>query len=138
LSNGNVFVAVSKKYMYEVDTMGNTVWQYSDGPPKGFRSECAHPGIIALLNNPCGIANVNNIEKFSIKVSPNPSSGLVTISGLENESNFDVRVTDLLGKTVSHTSGSSHLDLRDLENGQYVISVLLGNKKVTKSLTLTH
>ena len=138
LSNGNIFVAVSKQYMYEVDTNGNTVWQYSDAPPKGFRRECAHPGIIALLDNPCEveISSVGIIAANTVKVSPNPSYGTITVSGLDHISDFEISVTDMLGKVVLQSKNQVELSLRDLENGQYILSILTGETKVTKSLIL--
>lgn len=138
LSNGNIFVAVSKQYMYEVDSNDNIVWQYSDGPPKGFRRECAHPGIIALLDNPCDVAisGVDDSEVNAVTISPNPSFGTITISGLEDTPNFQIRVIDMLGKVVLQSNNQTELSLRNLENGQYVVSILTKNTLVTKSLIL--
>ena len=138
LSNGNVFVAVSKQYMYEVDSNDNLVWQYSDGPPKGFRRECAHPGIIALLDNPCevDVTGVNDLDAASISISPNPSYGTVSITGLERSKNIRVSVSDMLGKVVLQSNDQTEISLRDLKNGQYVISILTDSGKATKSLIL--
>jgi hypothetical protein len=138
LSNGNVFVAVSRQYMYEVDSTDNIVWQYSDGPPKGFRRECANPGIIALLDNPCDVAisGVDDLEANAVIISPNPSYGTITISGLEDMPNFQIQVIDMLGKVVLRSNNQTELSLRDLENGQYIISILTENTLVTKSLIL--
>jgi hypothetical protein len=138
LSNGNIFVAVSKQYMYEVDSNDNIVWQYSDGPPKGFRRECAHPGIIALLDNPCDVAisGVDDSEVNAVTISPNPSFGTITISGLEDTPNFQIRVIDMLGKVLLQSNNQAELSLRDLENGQYIVSILTKNTLVTKSLIL--
>lgn len=138
LSNGNVFVAVSRQYMYEVDSNDNIVWQYSDGPPKGFRRECAHPGIIALLDNPCDVAisGLDDLEANAVIISPNPSYGTIAISGLEDISNFQIQVIDMLGKVVVQSNNQTDLSLRDLENGQYIVSILTKNTLVTKSLIL--
>ena len=131
-------VKTSEGFMYEVDTNGNTVWQYSDAPPKGFRRECAHPGIIALLDNPCEveISSVGIIAANTVKVSPNPSYGTITVSGLDHISDFEISVTDMLGKVVLQSKNQVELSLRDLENGQYILSILTGETKVTKSLIL--
>jgi hypothetical protein len=140
LSNGNTFVAVSRQYMYEVDSNDNLVWQYSDGPPKGFRRECTHPGVIALLDNPCDvdITGIDDLDGASISVSPNPSYGSVIISGIENTSHFKISIMDMLGKVVLQSENQTELSLRDLENGQYIISILTDSSKVTKSIILTH
>jgi len=138
LSNGNTFVAVSKQYMYEVDSNDNLVWQYSDGPPKGFRRECAHPGVIKLLNNPCDVdlSGINDIDATSISVSPNPSYGTISITGLEQSKNIRISLSDMLGKVILQSNDQTEISLRDLENGQYVISILTDSGKATKSLIL--
>ena len=136
LSNGNTFVAVSREYMYEVDSNDNLVWQYSDGPPKGFRRECTHPGIITLLNNPCDVASVQGLETLSVSISPNPSYGTVFITGLEDSKNIEISIADMLGKVVLQSRNSTEISLGDLENGQYVVSVFTDSGKATKSLIL--
>ena len=138
LSNGNVFVAVSKQYMYEVDSNDNLVWQYNDDPPKGFRRECNHPGIIALLDNPCDveITGVEGVVAMSVKVSPNPSYGSISVSGLETVLDFVIRITDMVGKVVLQSRNQTELSLTNIENGQYVVSVLTEKNIVAKSLIL--
>ncbi len=136
LSNGNIFVAVSKQYMYEVDTNGNTIWQYSAAPPKGFRRECSHPGIIALLNDPCGVANIENIASQSIKLYPNPSFGEFTIEGVENELNYKVEIANVLGKIVYLAKNQSKHNLLDLVNGQYAVIITTDNIRVVQPLIL--
>jgi hypothetical protein len=78
MPNGNVFVALSRTYMYEVDSMDNLVWQYSAGPAKAFRYTCDFPGIIQLLNDPCGLATSveNELNEASIMLAPNPSRNI--------------------------------------------------------------
>ena len=71
LSNGNTFVNLSGKYMYEVDSNDVVIWQYSAGPAKAFRYECDHPGIIALLGaNPCNLTSVEEIRAAETKSIP--------------------------------------------------------------------
>lgn len=138
MSNGNTFVALSREYMYEVDSNDNIVWQYSDGPPKGFRRECAHPGIIALLDNPCGITNVQDLQTLDVVVRPNPSYGTISIAGLERSKNVEISVVNMLGKVVIQSSNKTDISLIGLANGQYVISILTDSGKVTKSLILAN
>ena len=140
LSNGNVFVAVSRQYMYEVDSNDNIVWQYNDGPPKGFRRECDHPGIITLLDNPCEVevSGLEDIWTKTINLFPNPSYGSITITGLEEAAEFEISIIDVIGKVVLYSKNESELSLVDLGNGQYVVSILTDDTRVTKSLILAH
>ncbi len=139
LSNGNLFVAVSREYMYEVDSNDNLVWQYSDGPPKAFRRECDHLGIINLLNNPCDIeiTGITSLDLANISLSPNPSFGNVEIAGLEDIQNYKISVVNMLGKVVFQTQNQTELSLNGLENGLYIINIVTDKNKVTKSLILS-
>ena len=139
LSNGNLFVAVSREYMYEVDSNDNLVWQYSDGPPKAFRIECDHLGIINLLNNPCDIeiTGITSLDLANISLSPNLSFGNVEIAGLEDIQNYKISVVNMLGKVVFQTQNQTELSLNGLENGLYIINIVTDKNKVTKSLILS-
>lgn len=138
MSNGNIFVAVSNQYMYEVDTLGNTVWSYNDGPAKAFRYECDHPGIIALLGaDPCGLAtSVDNIKTSdNIKLYPNPTNGLLNIEGVAT-TDLNIWVYDAYGKLITHVMNQTTVDLSNQSSGLYYISIQQGNGEViSKKLT---
>ncbi len=91
-----------------------------------------------MLDNPCDVAisGVDDSGVNAVTISPNPSFGTITISGLEDTPNFQIRVIDMLGKVVLQSNNQTELSLRNLENGQYVVSILTKNTLVTKSLIL--
>ena len=135
MSNGNVFVNLSEEYMYEVDASGNLVWQYNGGgPAKAFRYECTHPGIINLLNNPCGV-DVTNTSEDQINVYPNPSNGLFVIDGLEHN-NFTITIIDAYGRIVSETITSSRIDLSNYSNGIYFLKITQQNNTTIKRISI--
>lgn len=139
MSNGNTFVAVSNQYMYEVDTLGNTVWSYNDGPAKAFRYECDHPGIIALLGpDPCGLATgleaIQNAD--GIVLYPNPTTGMVTIEGV-SDVDLNILVYDVYGKLVGQAVNQSYVNLSNYAAGMYYVSLQQGNGDiVNKKITL--
>ena len=136
MSNGNVFVNLSQDYMYELDTLGNTVWQYNGGgPAKAFRYECDHPGIIALLNNPCGV-NVSEVLQEDISVYPNPSSGIFTISGLEKYEEFTLSVIDAYGRVIKDNINSNVFDISSFARGIYFVKIAKENDSVFKRISL--
>jgi len=138
MSNGNIFVNVSKKYMYEVDTTGKTVWQYSASTPKAFRVECEHPGIIALLNNPCNVTLSDKEAVLNaIKVFPNPSAGTFEISGIAGKS-FELTVFNMVGQKILSLENETKFDLSNFANGNYIVKVSSGSQMVTKKLSLNH
>jgi hypothetical protein len=135
MTNGNVFVNLSEEYMYEVDASGNLVWQYNGGgPAKAFRYECAHPGIIALLGNPCGLDITTN-EHFNYLIYPNPSKGTITIEGLTND-NFSISILDAFGKLIKDNITTKYIDINKLTNGIYFLRVTQNNQTTIQKLSL--
>lgn len=62
--------------------------------------------------------------KSPLRIFPNPSSGLIKISGLAETSN--IRVYDLMGQMVlefSHVKDEETLDLKILHNGLYFLKI---------------
>lgn len=89
-----------------------------------------------------GIAT-NSLSDKNITLSPNPSSGIVTISaGKESTQNLDVTVYDYLGQFITaarsrdSSSGSYSLDLGNYANGVYFVEISNGQEKVVKRLIL--
>ena len=135
MSNGNTFVNLSKSYMYEVDSLGNVVWQYNGGgPQKAFRYECDYPGIMTLLNNPC-LLSVDETSIPDLSVYPNPSTGEFTIEGLES-TNFQVHVYDPLGKMILEVSNTTNIDLSSFPEGMYILKVTESGTTVSQRLAV--
>ena len=140
MTNGNTFVNVSGGYMYEVNSSGTMVWQYSDGPYKAFRYECDHPGITALLgNDPCGLAtgvdevNSNN----ALAVFPNPSTGKFNV--VEGNSMIElITVFDMYGKHIETFNTTNVIDLTKYESGIYMLNITKQNGETfMKKVSLT-
>lgn len=135
MTNGNVFVNVSKKYMYEVDSLGKTVWQYSASTPKAFRYECEHQGIINLLNNPCNVSSVKDISQNKITLYPNPTTGIFEIEGL-TISEYEVSVYTIYGQKVVSQNNKTKIDLNGIDNGHYFVQIKSGNQIITQKIAL--
>ena len=76
----------------------------------------------------CRVASDENIL-----ISPNPSNGNIKIEGIESENNqYKVILADVSGKIVKEFSEFSGqmLDVSDLDNGLYFVSIWNGTKKV--------
>ncbi|MGB0850495.1 MAG: aryl-sulfate sulfotransferase [Bacteroidia bacterium] len=129
MTNGNIFVNISRNYMYEVDTNGNTVWQYSARSPKGFRYECAYPGVWALLGSEgCGTASVNSIQELAISVYPNPSHGVVYLENVpKNLGSYIVEMYNVYGAKISSFEDTATLDIRSLTSGTYMLKIVFEN-----------
>jgi hypothetical protein len=98
-----------------------------------------------ILFDPCGVGvpgNPGNIFSFAIR--PNPSSGIITISGsgIKNE-DIRIRVIDLSGKTVlteNHLAMNNRpeikMDLSSLAKGIYFVRIETGSGVKTEKLIL--
>lgn len=142
LPNGNVFVNLSRGYMYEVDMNDNLVWQYNAGPAKAFRYTCDYPGIIQLLNDPCGVTTgiEDELRATNINIYPNPSTGLFYLN-LGNATQIATleksQITDVQGRVVATFDGNTRsLDLSDQTPGMYFLTLDFGSDGiVTKKIS---
>jgi len=137
MSNGNVFVNLSRKYMYEMDTDGNVVWQYSASTPKAFRFECDYPGIIALLDDPCDVLSSSDFNISNINVYPNPNTGIVRIEGI-NSSEYKIQVCNMFGQIMDVKATNSQIDLSNFPDGNYLIKVSTDRGTSSHKLILVH
>ncbi len=147
MPNGNIFVNLSGGYQYEVDTMGNTVWQYNADPPKGFRYTCDYPGIQALINagvisdTTCALVNaVDDIANQAVSIVPNPSTGQFNINGLPIGYQIEsIQIFDTLGKQVTAFKQVHSFDLSNHPGGVYFANIQLNNGHfITKKVLLNH
>ena len=73
----------------------------------------------------------NEINKDKILIFPNPASNEIKIIGLKQD--IAVKITDVLGKTIKNTlSKNNSIDISDIPNGVYTISLFVDNKLVSK------
>jgi hypothetical protein len=85
-------------------------------------------------------ASIDEKDPVSFSIYPNPVSSQLTINteGLEK---FDVRIVDVLGKTVYDESAykSKKVDVSDLKNGVYILTVIeKGTTIQTKRIVVRH
>jgi hypothetical protein len=87
---------------------------------------------------------VNEVSSLSsTRLSPNPTTGNVTISTDNVTGNLSIGITNLLGEEVKHfneTAGGSFTksyNLSDLSTGVYIVKIQNGDNSVTKRLSVT-
>jgi hypothetical protein len=72
-----------------------------------------------------------NVKQGSVKVYPNPAKSSLTISA-QNEISA-IRITNLVGQTIKNLSVNAVervIDLNDMSNGQYIISLSMKNGEI--------
>lgn len=123
MPNGNVFAAPSGQYMYEVNGSNQVVWQYNAGPQRAFRYTCDHPGIINLLNDPCGITTdvPTEEELAAFSMFPNPAREQVSLQGVDVETLRAFVVRDAGGRVVKRALPGWTIDVGDLPEGVYTV-----------------
>lgn len=96
---------------------------------------CVSTSAITVLSALANVAfeNRNN----SIKVFPNPTTGMVAISSPENATIDKIEVIDVLGKTILvKTGNTSQLDISSFSKGMYIFKLYAGDtifqKKIVK------
>lgn len=82
---------------------------------------------------------IEELEGKNISIYPNPSSGIIDIDlNYQNPDKLIVMVYDTFGKEVFLAENSSRIDLTQLANGVYTMSISLDNKKaIYKKVILT-
>lgn len=101
--------------------------------------------INATLADPCSILHINeNLLEDNISIFPNPTDGLVNLH-FENKNTSDkisIKVYDMIGKLIFEKidveliSNSFSINLENLINGIYFISIQQNNKTTSKKLII--
>ena len=72
-----------------------------------------------------------NISALGIVVYPNPTQNIITI---ETRLQIKVEVYDIMGKLLIKEENTKHLDLSDLANGLYNLSIIYEGKRYSKRI----
>jgi len=118
-------------YTTGVISGGNELYLCKIGPNSDY------PVISAFGNNQ--IVTIDEIENDLIKIYPNPSSGLITISDLKN--NFEnVQVVSPLGELILEKQllNYSKLDLSILPSGTYYLKLIGNDTVITRKMVIQH
>jgi hypothetical protein len=74
---------------------------------------------------------VEDISSLGIVVFPNPTKDLITI---ETRLEIKVEIYDIMGKLLIEKENIKRLDLSDLANGLYNLSIIYNNKRYSKQI----
>jgi hypothetical protein len=83
------------------------------------------------------VTSVKAVQKTNLRLSPNPTTGMVYISGI-NE-NYRYEIIDLQGKTIGSgiTDGASSIDMSNEKSGVYILKVFTPRETLTSRIILT-
>ena len=95
-----------------------------------------------INNGSLSTPSVAKQTEISMSLYPNPVSSLLTVTAQGLDGNFDVKMTDVLGKVVYNESvsgTSKKVDASDFKNGVYIVTVLeKGTAIQTRRMVVKH
>jgi hypothetical protein len=80
-----------------------------------------------------------NLLQRNVDLFPNPSSGNLTIVGLQENEHSTINITEVTGKVVysqKTINATTDLDISSLSNGIYLVEIQSGGAKLVKKLLL--
>ena len=88
------------------------------------QNNCSNSNSTIQVVNAC--ANLIANEESSLQIYPNPTDGMLTITGLSGGDLYTLRLTDALGRLVRYweTSVDMSIHLEALANGRYHLIIL--------------
>ncbi|MDF3027969.1 MAG: hypothetical protein K0S23_2276 [Fluviicola sp.] len=94
-----------------------------------------------IVTTVLGIKDQKN-EEITMSIYPNPVSSLLSVTAQGLDGNFDLKMTDVLGKVVYNESvvgASKKVDVSDFKNGVYLVTVLEKGRVVqTRRVVIKH
>ena len=101
----------------------------------GFVIDQATGKVLNSIQVPLSAAGINeNHSATNINMYPNPSKGIVNITGITGKS--QITVSDVFGKTVMTLENTKVVDMSSLANGIYFIRVNSNNNITTEKVIL--
>ncbi len=104
--------------------MGNNI--------KDIRGQVAITGTVRVNRTAQGAKSATNKLDINLIASPNPTSGIVNISGTEDLKTGKISLISITGRTLKTidlaSSQNRSFDLSDLQSGMYIINVFSLNK----------
>lgn len=94
-----------------------------------------------MVSTTLGIKDKKN-EEISMSIYPNPATSILNISAQGLDGNYDVRMTDVLGKVVYNETvigSSKKVDVSDFKNGVYLVTITeKGTAIQTRRIVVKH
>jgi len=88
---------------------------------------------VSSYGNRLPITGVNEIDNSIIKIYPNPFDDYINIDNINSK--FNYTITDLLGQEIKSGFSSTKIeDLKNLQNGIYILQINCDNKVWTRKI----
>jgi len=136
MANGDTIAIITNT---DGDVGPNVGWeQWSDGVWYAYSDANAWELSISNAMFPilCPDATaVNTINSNSVKIFPNPTTGVLNITGIDSFN--QLQILDINGKVVKTTTNyTNSVNVSNLTKGNYIIRIVTDNSVITKRFTL--
>ncbi len=136
MANGDTIAVLSTK---TGDVANDIAWEEYNGSWATMSSTWSNSIALAIFPIMCPDADAIDIidNENTIRIFPNPTTGVVNIRGIEN---FEqLHIYDLQGKLVkTYNSFTNKINLSNLTQGNYIIKIISNKTVVTKKLIITN
>jgi hypothetical protein len=88
--------------------------------------------------NPDCLGGLEENEPITALVYPNPSSDFVTVSGIENLAEWNLKLYSPLGQLISNSPQQSILQVANLAEGTYILEIATPTFTTRKKLMVSH
>ena len=129
VSLGYSFVTASK-------TTNDRLWVWGRDNQDALGNGANGDNSIPIAIGTCTTLGEQNLEILSnsFKIYPNPVKNELLIENLLNSTIQELKIIDVLGKIVSRqNTGFNKIDLQNLENGIYILSILTNENQIFQS-----
>ncbi len=100
------------------------------------------PQIVRVIQDTAQVIGITeNSEFLTVDLYPNPNNGQFIIEGIEMNKNLQIRVFDIIGKTIEYSvSNLSHqkaqFNLGDVPEGIYFVEIAIGDKRISRKISV--
>jgi len=121
----------------------NPTFQYVVLQPGIYNYVCTpHAPMMSGILNITTPTAIDDVANKAFRFSPNPAQDFIEFSGNTNANAADVSILNMEGKEIKSWKieqlNNTRLDIHDLPNGLYVISVHTKSKSYKEKIMITH
>ncbi len=134
--NGNQTLRDKVDLICNQGGMGITIWEITQDRNAGQQYTLLSAVKSQMSTSSCSTVSTQEVSKNGVSIYPNPTDGLVTVSGVGIQK---ITVYNVLGEQVFSESGSfqiKQLDFNNLSNGMYIVKIQNSNNEELSSMVL--
>ena len=89
---------------------------------------------VTFVVNDC--SSVDEIGAAKVSVFPNPASSVITVNGLDDFANLEVKIVNIRGQVVMTVVNSLEINVEDIESGIYFININCDGRQIIRKIVV--